>query len=112
MYGPSRWIPCAFVLCLLPPYADANDKKTELWALKPVVRPEVSARWSMSSNPIDAFIAEGYEAGGLKPVGQADKRTLLRRVSLDDATSARSGSSSSPTRPTPGAAWSTASAPS
>ena len=37
----------------------------------------------MSSNPIDAFIAEGYEAAGLKPVGPADKRTLLRRVTLD-----------------------------
>ena len=33
-----------------------------------------------SSNPIDAFIAAGYEAGGLKPVGPADRRTLLRRV--------------------------------
>ena len=52
--------------------------------LKPVVRPEVlRGRRAASSNPIDAFIAEGYEAGGLKPVGPADRRTLLRRVTLD-----------------------------
>src|SRR4051812_48897174 len=61
----------------------AGDEAEGLWVLRPVVRPEVSAGRAGPSNPIDAFIAEGYAAGGLKPVGAADRRTLLRRVTLD-----------------------------
>ena len=77
-----RWMAC--FVALLPLLAGAaDDEPEELWVLKPVVRPEVSARGTVSLNPIDAFIAEGYEAEGLKPVGPADKRTLLRRVTLD-----------------------------
>src|ERR1700678_497984 len=71
-------------VALLPILAGAADDETqELWVLKPVVRPQVSARPIVSANPIDAFIAEGYKAGGLKSGGPADKRTLLRRVTLD-----------------------------
>ncbi len=71
-------------VAFLPAFAGAaDDRAEELWILKPVVRPEVSVARSASSNPIDTFIAEGYETEGLKPVGPADKRTLLRRVTLD-----------------------------
>jgi hypothetical protein len=52
-------------------------------ALKPIVPPALPAGFTKSTNPIDAFIAEGYKAQGLVPVGPADKRTLLRRVFLD-----------------------------
>jgi Protein of unknown function (DUF1549)/Protein of unknown function (DUF1553) len=77
-----RWNACFVVL--LPLLAGAaDDVAEELWVSKSVVRPEIPARRPVSSNPIDVFIAEGYEAGGLKPVGPADKRTLLRRVTLD-----------------------------
>ena len=38
---------------------------------------------TQSANPIDSFIAAQYKAKGLTPAGQADKRTLLRRVYLD-----------------------------
>ena len=61
----------------------APDKATSLWVLEPVARPAVPAGLTKSSNPIDAFVAQQYQAKGLKPVGQADKRTLLRRVYLD-----------------------------
>jgi len=34
-------------------------------------------------NPIDAFVAAEQEKRGLKPLGEADRRTLLRRVYMD-----------------------------
>jgi len=56
---------------------------TTLWALKPAVRPDVPAGLTQSTNPIDAFIAAGYRAKRLTPVGPAEQRTMLRRVYLD-----------------------------
>jgi hypothetical protein len=63
--------------------AAAGGESSDLWALKPVVRPEVPTGVTGSPNPIDGFIASGYRAKGLKPVGPADKATMLRRVYLD-----------------------------
>ena len=34
-------------------------------------------------NPIDAFVLHRLETEGLKPSAEADRPTLLRRVSLD-----------------------------
>ena len=50
------------------------------WSLQPVARPALPAN---SANPIDAFIGAMYVEKGLKPVGAADQRTLLRRLYLD-----------------------------
>ena len=36
-----------------------------------------------SSNPIDAFVVAEYREKGLTPVGPADRRVLLRRVTID-----------------------------
>jgi uncharacterized protein DUF1553/uncharacterized protein DUF1549 len=58
-------------------------KYPELWVLKPVVRPAVPVGATKSTNPIDAFMAANYKAKGLRPVGPADKLTLLRRVYMD-----------------------------
>ena len=79
MGGTLGWMTCLVVL-VAPPTA---GKRPDLWALKPVVRPDVPARLTGSPNPIDAFIAAGYVAKGVRPVAPADRRTLLRRVSLD-----------------------------
>ncbi|HZL55648.1 MAG TPA: DUF1549 and DUF1553 domain-containing protein [Bryobacteraceae bacterium] len=57
--------------------------ESRLWVLRPVVRPEVPAGVTNSTNPIDAFVAADYKAKGIVPVGQADKQTLLRRVYID-----------------------------
>jgi hypothetical protein len=35
------------------------------------------------ANPIDAFVMHGLDGAGLPPQGEADKRTLIRRLSLD-----------------------------
>ncbi len=70
---------------LLPSLAFAapNDQKPLPWSLKRVERPAVPAGLITTANPIDSFIAEAYKAKGLKPVGPADKRALLRRVYFD-----------------------------
>ncbi|SDC17348.1 DUF1553 domain-containing protein [Niabella drilacis] len=55
------------------------------WAFTPPVKkplPEVKNKeWPV--NPIDYFVLNKLEENGLKPSPQADKETLLRRVSLD-----------------------------
>ncbi|WP_309707976.1 DUF1549 domain-containing protein, partial [Armatimonas sp.] len=54
------------------------------WAFIPPVPPAIpkikNPTWA--KNPIDNFIAEKLAASGFKPEGQADKPTLIRRVSL------------------------------
>ena len=65
--------------------AAAPGKKTaaELWALQPVIRPEVPTGFPNAANPIDAFVGAQYRRLGLQPVGPASKSALLRRVTLD-----------------------------
>ncbi len=55
------------------------------WAFRQPVRPIVpqTADFAWSVNPIDAFIAAKHQEHGLTPQPAADKRTWLRRVSLD-----------------------------
>jgi len=56
------------------------------WSFIPPKRPEPpkdlkDPKWVR--NPIDAFVLQRLEREGLKPAPEADKATLLRRVSLD-----------------------------
>jgi hypothetical protein len=76
---------CAGCLCVYAakPAPTAPGPKGKLWILTPLTRPEIPAIASKPANPIDAFIAAKYAAKRLKPVAQADKPTLLRRVYLD-----------------------------
>src|SRR5437867_3251 len=55
------------------------------WAYINPVRPEVPRTKNSERvrNPIDAFILHGIEAKGIQPASEADRRTLLRRLSLD-----------------------------
>ena len=55
------------------------------WAYERVKRPAVptTADGSRIVNPIDAFIQDRLRRRGLTPASEADKRTLLRRVTLD-----------------------------
>ena len=52
------------------------------WAWQAVQRPAVPAMVGVT-NPIDAFVRERLAREGLKPSPEGDKRTLLRRVTLD-----------------------------
>jgi hypothetical protein len=55
------------------------------WAYQPVKRPEVPAvkQGDWVRTPIDAFILSKLEAQKLKPSGEADRATLIRRITLD-----------------------------
>ncbi|MFO0864174.1 MAG: DUF1549 domain-containing protein [Gemmataceae bacterium] len=63
------------------PEADPRDH----WAFRAPVRPAVPKTTSPLPlrNPIDAFVADQWTKRGLKPQGEADRRTLLRRLHLD-----------------------------
>jgi len=55
------------------------------WALQPVARPALPAARQRDwvRNPIDAFVLRHMEARGLAPSAEADRRTLIRRLSFD-----------------------------
>jgi hypothetical protein len=59
--------------------------KADLWSLKPMVRGEApavrGAAWVR--NDVDRFILARLEREGLSPRGEADRRTLIRRVTFD-----------------------------
>ncbi|QEG32352.1 Planctomycete cytochrome C [Gemmata obscuriglobus] len=59
--------------------------KKEHWAFRPLAEPTApavkDAAWARGA--VDRFILAALEAKGLKPVGDADKVALLRRVTFD-----------------------------
>ncbi len=61
--------------------AAASSKKH--WAFIAPVRPAVPPQTGWTRNAIDAFVLKGLEKADLKPSPEADRATLLRRVSLD-----------------------------
>jgi hypothetical protein len=65
--------------------AQAAPEKKLPWSFHRLSRPRVpqlrGASWTR--NPIDAFILSRLEAKGIQPSPEADRATLLRRLSLD-----------------------------
>lgn len=61
------------------------EKAREFWSLRPLTNPEVphpkDANWPI--NDIDRFIAAELGSHSLRPVGDADKQTLIRRATYD-----------------------------
>jgi mono/diheme cytochrome c family protein len=76
----SRWIDeGARIPADDPPETDPADH----WALRPVRRPTAPAATTGVANPIDGFLNTKLTAAGMFPAAAADRRTLLRRLSLD-----------------------------
>ncbi len=80
----TRWVNdgLAWDDTLLPPATIETDH----WAFQPIVRPSVptvEASESSSGNLLDAFLTERQVARGVTPVPLANRRTLIRRLSLD-----------------------------
>jgi hypothetical protein len=53
------------------------------WAFQKLIRPALPAVPSGVTNPIDAFLESARQSRGVKPMPEADRATLLRRVSLN-----------------------------
>jgi hypothetical protein len=67
------------------PDALANEANNGHWAFRPPVRPDEPAVKATARvrNPIDRFVLARLEKEGLTPSPEADRVTLLRRLSLD-----------------------------
>ena len=63
-----------------PDSADAKIS-ADWWSLRPLERPAVPT--IASRNPIDAFIRDRLSREGLQPAKPADRRTLIRRLTVD-----------------------------
>lgn len=62
---------------------DKGNDRLQHWAWQPIVRPKAPSSSNNIRNPIDAFITAKLAAAGLKMSPEADRRTLIRRLSFD-----------------------------
>jgi hypothetical protein len=64
---------------------DPSGSADGWWAYRPLERPATpevqDPQWARS--PIDAFVLAGLERRGLRPAEEADRHTLLRRITYD-----------------------------
>ncbi|MEW6305820.1 MAG: DUF1549 and DUF1553 domain-containing protein [Verrucomicrobiota bacterium] len=73
-------------LCIATAVAGGGVKPSEgqWWSLEPLQKPPVPAPGKRAPvHPIDAFIQAQLRAHGLKPSPEADRRTLIRRLTVD-----------------------------
>lgn len=72
-------------ISVLRRWIDAGAKWDAHWAYVPPTRPDPPStkRSGWTRNPIDQFILARLEREGLQPSPEADKETLLRRVTYD-----------------------------
>ncbi|MBS0211422.1 MAG: PSD1 domain-containing protein [Planctomycetes bacterium] len=68
-----------------PEQAATAGKKNDHWSFQPVKRPEVPRvkRADWCRNPIDHFVLARLEHENITPSPEADRATLIRRLSLD-----------------------------
>lgn len=57
--------------------------RADWWSFKPIARPGVPRVAGDIRNPIDAFVRARLQSEGLSPSKEADRRTLIRRVTFD-----------------------------
>lgn len=69
----------------LPPEPPLTDSDRDHWAFYPLLRPEVPSvqNTAWPQNPIDRFVLAKIEENSLHPLLEADRVTLIRRVTFD-----------------------------
>jgi hypothetical protein len=67
------------------PLGTYKPLERRFWAFQPRkdVKPPVLANKSWIATPVDAFILDGLQKAGLKPAPEADRITLIRRITYD-----------------------------
>ena len=74
-----------FALTLTCVFAAVGTEASDHWAFQPVIRPGVptvpGAAWA--SGTLDHFVLAKLRKNGMQPARSADRRTLIRRVTLD-----------------------------
>jgi mono/diheme cytochrome c family protein len=60
-----------------------KDGKSNHWSFQPIKRPGVPQLKVRPGNPIDAFVIAKLSGNGLSPAPEADRVTLIRRLSFD-----------------------------
>jgi len=77
----ARFLFVAACVAVSVPGIEASDH----WAFKPVVRPSVPAAGDAAwpSGAMDHFVLAKLRENGMRPASRADRRTLIRRVTLD-----------------------------
>ncbi len=82
---PNAEVPAAQPSVGRSDQAEFTEEEKSFWALQPVVEPVVptveNPGWARTS--IDRFVLAQLEAKGLCPAPAADKRTLIRRATID-----------------------------
>jgi hypothetical protein len=83
-----RWLSLLLSLLLLLFAESAFAEKPRHWSFRPSSRPDVppcadAADRAWVRNSIDAFILQRLHQDGLRPAAEADRLTLIRRLSFD-----------------------------
>ncbi|HEV3387070.1 MAG TPA: DUF1549 domain-containing protein, partial [Gemmata sp.] len=68
-----------FILLLIGTIAVSEEPPKTWWSFEPLTRPSIPT----TANPIDGFILSKLKEKGLTPSPEADRRTLIRRVTFD-----------------------------
>lgn len=80
----TRWVDEGAVGPAQPETIAKNSTQSTHWAFQPITRPTPPpVRGPSVRNPIDQFVLAKLDAEKLTPAPEADKVTLLRRLSLD-----------------------------
>ena len=70
---------------LIKAWISSGAKYEKFWAFEKPKKPDLpklkNGKWS--DEPIDLFVMKRLESSGITPSAEADKRTLIRRLSLD-----------------------------
>ncbi|MFN9372295.1 MAG: DUF1549 domain-containing protein, partial [Planctomycetaceae bacterium] len=77
-----RWVREGAFDSRTSPPAENSTISTDWWSLRPLIPPTVP-RTPGGANPVDAFLIDRLQTAGLTGSPPADRRTLIRRLSLD-----------------------------
>ena len=77
--GESACVGLALLIAFLGLAVDGAGA-SEHWSLRPLAKPPVPA---VRRSPVDAFVSARLLERGIEPSAEADRRTLIRRLSYD-----------------------------